>query len=103
MTRRVAASADYWADVARSFPEERGPSGAPCRADYEVLEHPRIADAFATGFDQMHQFIAGRPDYREHAHFGVLAPIVLVRAQLRIDGIIELVEAVIDTDWSRFA
>ena len=103
MPRLVEASADYWSDVSRSFPDERGPAGEPCRADYEQLEHPRIAAAFASDFDEMHQFITGRPDYREHAHIGLLAPIVLVRAQLRADGVVELLEAIIDTDWSRFS
>ena len=73
-----------------------------CRR-YENFEHPEIVKVFAERFDQLPQFIVGRPDYREHNYTGILAPIIVARAQLRTDGVIELLEAIIEVDWSKFS
>ncbi|MCP4226422.1 MAG: hypothetical protein GY926_18555 [bacterium] len=103
MAYPVETSERYWADIDGAFPAERGPEGEPARSDYETLEHPRIVAIFAEGFEQLPQFIVGRADYREHNYLGVLVPIIVVRAQLRTDGVVELLEAIIEGDWSEFS
>ena len=103
MAYRVETSADYWADIDEAFPSQRGPNSEPSRTDYETIEHPRIVTVFAERFDQLLQFIVGRPDYREHNYLGALVPIIVARGQLRTDGVVELLEAIIEIDWSEFS
>jgi len=103
MTYPVQTTADYWAGIDAALPAQRGPSGEPSRADYETIEHPRIVAVFAERFDHLPQFIVGRPDYREHNYMGVLVPLIVVRGQRRSDGVVELLEAIIETDWTQFS
>lgn len=98
----VITSADYWANIKAALPAERGPDGRPSFADYELVEHPQIVNVFAERFDQLPQFIVGRSDYREHNYFGRLTYLIVVRAQLRQDGIVELLEAIVDDDWPEY-
>ena len=95
----VVTSPDYWAGIEQTFPAERGPGNSPSVADYKTIEHSQIVNVFAERFDQLPQFIVGRPDYREHNYFGQIVYLIVVRAQLRRDGTVELLEAIIDTEW----
>lgn len=95
----VLTSADYWASIQAAFPAERGADGTPSFDDYEEIEHPQVVNVFAERFDQLPQFIVGRADYREHYYFGRIVYLIVVRAQLRQDGTVELLEAIVDTDW----
>jgi hypothetical protein len=67
-----------------------------------VFELLRIVERFATGFDELAELIAGRPEYRVLIMAGVLVPRISVVGQLAADGAVELVELDIDLDagWS---
>ncbi len=99
MVYRVDTGSDYWARIHSAFPAQRGPLGEPSLADYEEIKHPRIVAVFAENFDQLHQFVVGRPDYREHWHLGTVVPLIVVQAQLRSDGTVELLRAIIESEW----
>jgi len=62
--RRVRATTDFFQDLDRQLPAERGSDGRPSRADFQAYELLSIVERFATGFDDLPELIPGRPQYR---------------------------------------
>lgn len=96
--RTVRATADFFEDLDRQLPPERGPNGEPSVNDFQVLELLRIVDRFATGFDDMPELIPGRTDYRVLISTGLLVGRLAVVGQLARDGAVELVQIDFDFD-----
>ena len=94
--RTVRATANFFADVDRQFPSERGPRGEPSANDFEVFELLRIVETFATRFDDLPQLIPGRHDYRILISQGMLVPRFAVVGQLAPDGAVELIQLDVD-------
>lgn len=100
--RLVRPTTDFFQDLDRQLPAERGPDGRPSRADFQAYELFSIIDRFATGFDDLPELISGRPQYRLLIAAGTIVSAVSVVGQLASDGSIELVGLKIDTRpiWS---
>ncbi len=96
--RQVRATPDFFDDLDRQLPGERGPNGEPSTVDFQAFELLRIVERFATGFDQLPELIVGRPEYRILITTGVLVPRLSVVGQLAADGGVELVQLDIDLD-----
>jgi hypothetical protein len=96
--RAVRATADFFEDLDRQLPPERGPRGEPSVNDFQVFELIRIVDRFATGFDDLPQLISGRPDYRILISTGMLVATFAVVGQLAPDGAVELIQLDIDLE-----
>ena len=96
--RQVRATPDFFDDLDRQLPAERGPNGEPSTVDFQAFELLRIVERFATGFDQLPELIVGRPEYRILITTGVLVPRLSVVGQLAADGGVELVQLDIDLD-----
>jgi hypothetical protein len=94
--RVVRATADFFQDLDRQLRPERGPAGQPSANDFQVFELIRIVDRFATGFDELPEFIRGRPDYRILISAGMLVARFAVVGQLAADGAVELVQLDLD-------
>ena len=100
-TRRVIrVTADFFRDLDRALPSERGPSGEPSAADFNALELLRIVEHFATSFDDLPRLFLERAEYRFLVAAGMLVPRFLVVGQLAADGAVELVQIEIDFDAS---
>ena len=100
--RTVRTTPSFFEDLDGQLRSERGPHGEPSVHDFQVFELLRIVERFATGFDDLDELIAGRPEYRVLMTAGVLVPRISVVGQLAADGAVELVELDIDIDagWS---
>ena len=55
---------DFFQDLDRQLPTERGPNGEPSTYDFQSFELLRIVERFATGFQDLAELIPGRSDYR---------------------------------------
>lgn len=99
--RTVRATRAFFDDLDAQLGPERGPNGEPSTSDFQVVELLPIIERFATGFDNLPEFIEGRPDYRVLITAGMLIPRIAVTAQLAPDDAVELVALDIDTstDW----
>jgi hypothetical protein len=98
--RHVRPTRRFYDDLHRQLGPERGPAGEPSRIDFELHDLVMIFEVFASQWDELPEFIPGRPDYRV-----LIAPGVLVRAYsvyggLTLDGAVELLSLEIDTSWS---
>ena len=93
--RPVRATPAFFEDLDRQLPEERE-SGFPSRADFQAYDLLPLIDRFATGFDDLPQLIAGRPQYRVLIARGRLIPVISAVAQLAVDGAVELVQLNLD-------
>lgn len=96
--RRVRATADFFGDLDRQLPAERGPNGEASANDFQVFELFRIVEKFATSFDDIPELIVGRPDYRILISEGVLVPRFAVVGQLTSDDAVELVQLDVDLE-----
>lgn len=97
MTRRVVrASPDFVASLDAQLGDERGPDGEPSSSDFEAYELLSIIEEFATGSDDLPEYIPGRTEYRVLIKTGRVVPMVSVVGQLAPDGAIELVDIAID-------
>ena len=74
--RTVRATPDFFTGLDRQLGPDRGPRGEPLRGDFQAYELLRIVERFATGFDDLPEWIPGRPD-----------------------GAVELVQLDIDLEW----
>ena len=63
-----------------------------------MFELLRIVERFATGWDELPELIAGRPDYRLFIGTGTLVAGFSVIGQLAPDGAVELAQLDIDRD-----
>jgi hypothetical protein len=94
--RLVRATREFFDDLDAQLGTERGPNGEPSANDFQVIELFPIIERFASGFDELPEFIVGRPEYRVLITAGLLLPRIAVTAQLAPDGAIELVALDID-------
>jgi hypothetical protein len=94
--RDVRPTHDFWRDLERQLPAERGPEGEASRTDFQAYELVHILGRFMTGWEDLPPLIPGRDDYRVLITSGLLVPAV---AQLAADGAIELVSLRIDRHW----
>lgn len=97
--RDVRPTRDFFLDLDRQLPSQRGPDGEPSRTDFQTHDLLLIFDRFAAGWDELPLLIPGREDYRVLITAGVLVAVLAVEGQLAPDGVIELVRLSIDTSW----
>ncbi len=97
--RDVRLTREFFIDLDRQLPGQRGPGGQPSRTDFQTHDLLLILDRFATGWDELPLLIPGRKDYRVLITAGVLVAVLAVEGQLAPDGAIELVRLSIDTSW----
>ncbi len=100
--REVRATLDFFHDLDRQLPGERGPNGEPSTSDFQTFELLEIVEKFAVGFDDFPALIPGRDDYRILISTGVVVRADTVIGQASPDGAVELLSLDIDTDidWS---
>lgn len=60
----MRATLDFFHDLDRQLPSERGPSGEPSASDFQTFELLEIVEKFAVGFDDLPALIRDRDDYR---------------------------------------
>ena len=97
--RDVRPTRDFYLNLDRQLPAQRGPHGEPSRTDFQTHDLLMIFDRFATGWDDLPPLIPGRDDYRVLISVGVLVRAVAVEGQLAPDGVVELVRLTIDVSW----
>ena len=61
--RQVRATVAFFEDLDRQLPAERS-ADAPSRSDFEAYDLLELIEVFASRFDDLPEFIPGRPDYR---------------------------------------
>ncbi len=100
--RDVRATLDFFHDLDRQLPSERGPNGEPSTSDFQTFELLEIVEKFAVDFDTLPALIQGRNDYRVLIATGVVVRAYSVVGQSSPDGAIELISLDIDADvdWS---
>ena len=81
--RRTVRTTQFFEDLDRQLPAERGPNGEPSVHDFQV-------------FDELPALIPGRADYRILITMGVLVPRLVVVGQLVSDNAIEIIELDVD-------
>lgn len=98
----VRARPEFFADLDRQLPSERGANGEPSSGDFQVFELLVIVDTFATSFATLPELIPGRSDYRVMIATGILVRGYSVVGQLAPDGAVELVTLELDigSDWA---
>ncbi|MCB0995613.1 MAG: hypothetical protein R2699_12495 [Acidimicrobiales bacterium] len=96
--RTVRTTQQFFEDLDRQLPAERGPNGEPSVHDFQVYELLRIVEQFAVEWDTLAELIPGRPDYRIVLAAGLLVPRIAVAGQLAPDGAIELIRLRLDLD-----
>ena len=100
--RKVRATLDFFRDLDRHLPIDRGPNGEPSTSDFQTFQLLEIVEKFALGYDDLPRLIPERDDYRILISTGIVVCAYTVIAQLSPDGAIELLSLDIDTDldWS---
>ena len=98
--RVVRVTSDFFRDLDRALPSQRGPAGQPSAIDFQSLELLRIVEQFAVSFDELPELLPGRADYRILIAVGMLVPRFSVIGQLASDGAVELAQLEIDLDAS---
>lgn len=96
--RTVRTTQQFFEDLDRQLPAERGPNGEPSIHDFQVYELLRIVEQFAVEWDTLTELIPGRLDYRIVIAAGLLVPRFAVAGQLAPDGAIELIRLRLDLD-----
>ena len=98
----MRATLDFFRDLDRQLPTQRGPNGEPSTSDFQTFELLEIVEQFAVGFDELPVLIPGRDDYRILISTGVVVRAYSVVGQATADGAVELVSLDLDTnqDWS---
>ena len=93
---RVRATLEFFQDLDRQLPAERGRNGEPSTHDFQVVELLPIVERFATEFHELPPLIDGRSDYRVLLASGTLVYALAVVGQLAPDGAVGLVQLDID-------
>lgn len=96
--RTVRTSPWFFDDLDDQLDHHRGNEGEPSAGDFQTYELIAIVERFATGFDELPEFIPGRPDYRVLIATGTLFAAFMVIGQLMADGDIELLQLEIDLE-----
>ncbi len=96
--RTVRTTQQFFEDLDRQLPPERGPNGEPSAHDFQVYELLRVVEQFAVEFDSIAELIPGRPEYRILITAGLLVPRFAVTGQLASDGAVELVRLRLDLE-----
>lgn len=96
--REVRATLDFFHDLDRQLPSERGPNGEPSASDFQTFELLEIVETFATRFDELPTLIPGRDDYRILILTAVVVRAYAVVGQAQLDGAVELVSLDLDVD-----
>ena len=94
--RDVRPTRQFYADLHRQLPAERGEDGTPSRVDFELYDLVDILDSFGREWDDLPPLIPGRSDYRIPITSGVLVAAYSVQAVLNQDGVIELISLGVD-------
>jgi len=97
--RPVRPTPEFFDDLDAQLGDDRGDHGEPSRHDFVTVELPDIMEKFATRWDDLPPFIAGRLDYRIMIEAGQQVPVYAVEAQLSPQGIIELVRLDLQLTW----
>jgi hypothetical protein len=97
--RHVRTTRRFWADLHRQLGPDRGPAGEPSRIAFELHDLITILEVFTHRWDDLPEFMSGRPDYRVLIAPGVLVRAYSVYAGLARDGAVELLSLDIDTSW----
>jgi hypothetical protein len=79
----VRATAEFFQDLDRQLPAERGPNGERSTYDFQAFELLRIVERFATGSRDLPELIPGRPENRLLIGAGALVAGFAVVGQLR--------------------
>ena len=100
--RIVRVSPEFFDQLDRQLPHQRGPHGEPSATDFETMELPSIIERFAVGFDALPEAIEGLPAIRMTIASGLLAEMYVVYGALVDSKVIELVglTSVADRDVS---
>lgn len=98
--REVRATLDFFHDLDRQLPTERGVDGEPSTNDFQTFELLEVVERFATAFDVLPELIPERSDYRILISAGVLVRAYAVVGQLATDGAVELVSLEIDLGFA---
>ena len=102
--REVRATLDFFRDLDRHPPTERGPNGEPSTSDFQTFELLEIVEKFAIGFDDLPRPIPERDDYRILISTGIVVRAYTVIVQVSADSAIELstldIDIDTDLDWS---
>lgn len=96
--RTVRTTQQFFEDLDRQLPAERGPHGEPSIHDFQVYELLRIVEQFAVEWDTLTELIPGRADYRIVVAAGLLVPRFAVTGQLASDEAVELVRLRLDLE-----
>jgi hypothetical protein len=97
--RHVRPTRQFYNDLHRQLGPERGPAGEPSRIDFELYDLLMIFEVFSKRWEELPEFIPGRPQYRVLINPGVLVRSYRVYAALTADGSVELLSLRIDTSW----
>ena len=100
--REVRATLDFFHDLDRQFPSERGPDGEPSTSDFQTFELLDIVEKFAVDFDVLPALIPGREDFRILISTSIVVRADAVVGEASPDGSVELVSIDLDTgrDWT---
>lgn len=93
MRRAVRTTEDFWAALDLALPSGTDPSWHA----FAAHDLPRAVERFATEWDTLPPFIAGRSEYRLLVAAGEIVAVYAIEAQLAPDGAVELVTISIDT------
>lgn len=83
---------DFWAALDLALPSGTDPSWHA----FAAHDLPNAVERFATEWDSLPAFIAGRPEYRLLIAAGEIVAVYAIEAQLASDGAVELVTISID-------
>ena len=92
----VRATAEFFQDLDRQLPAERGPNGSRSTYDFQAFELLRIVERFAIGFLDLPDLMPGGPDYRILIGAGTLVAGFAVVGQMAAHGAVELVQLALD-------
>lgn len=93
MRRAVRTTEEFWVALDLALPTGTDPSWHA----FAAHDLPTAVERFATEWDTLPAFIAGRPEYRLLITAGEIVSVYAIEAQLTPDGAVELVKIFIDT------
>ena len=98
MSRRlVRVSGDFFDQLDRQLPAERGPNGEPSASDFVGIDLPVVIERFASGFDELPEAVPGVSTARVIVGTGKVVEFFVVYGLLLDDDAIELIGVDIDS------